>query len=167
MTGIMPCTCSSVCRADSTCTRLPRFQARLDAAQDAQRPRIRWRTEACANHLGVMVTALTTWAREQDLTNAELTILTIEPPPRESYPRKQRHRYFTQTSGFIFSIIHLDEPESAPASMHPAVPDASDQASSARPARICSDQVLNLGLLAAGGNGARALIPPNVHTGVM
>jgi hypothetical protein len=148
MTGILPCTCSRACRADSTCVRRPRFQARLDA----QHPRIRWRTEACANHLGVMVAGLTAWAREQDLTGAELTILTIEPPPRENYPRTQRHRYFTQTSGFIFSVIHLDEPKSVPSDMRP-VPDTSDHASPARPARICSDQVLHPGLLAAAGNG--------------
>jgi hypothetical protein len=160
MTGILPCTCSRACRADSTCVRLPRFQARLDA----QHPRIRWRTEACANHLGVMVAGLTAWAREQHLTGAELTILTIEPPPRESYPRTQRHRHFTQTSGFIFSVIHLDEPNSVPSDMRP-VPDTSGQASPARPARICSDQLLHLGLPAATGNGARALIPPNVPAG--
>ena len=160
MTGILPCTCSRACRADSTCVRLPRFQARLDA----QHPRIRWRTEACANHLGIMVAGLTAWARQQDLTGAELTILTIEPPPRESYPRTQRRRYFTQTSGFIFSVIHLDESKSVPSDMRP-VPDSSGQASSAQPARICSDQVLHLVLPAAAGDGARALIPPNVPAG--
>jgi hypothetical protein len=97
-----------------------------------------------------MVAGLTAWAREQDLTGAELTILTIEPPPRESYPRTQRRRYFTQTSGFIFSVIHLDESKSVPSDMRP-VPD--------------SDQVLHLVLPAAAGDGARALIPPNVPAG--
>jgi hypothetical protein len=122
MTGIQPCTCSSACRANSTCDRLPRFQAHLDAVQNAQHPPIHMRTEACASHLGVMVVAMTTWAREQDLTNADLTILTIEPPARESYPGPQSHRSCTQTSGFVFSIIHLGGQGSVPEFLHLGLP---------------------------------------------
>ncbi len=160
MTGIQPCTCSSACRANSTCNRLPRFQAHLDAAQDAQHPPIHMRTEACASHLGVMVVAMTTWAREQDLTNADLTILTIEPPPRESYPRQQAHRSYAQTSGLVFSIIHLGEHESVPVGMRPTAPDTSRQGSSILPAGPGSDELLHLGLPAVDGNRAERWCRP-------
>jgi hypothetical protein len=62
-----------------------------------------------------MVVALTSWAREQDLTNADLTVLTIEPPPRESHPRQQPHSSCVQTRGFVFSTIRLREQGSIPA----------------------------------------------------
>ena len=78
MTSIQACTCASACRADRVCDRLPCFQAHLDAAQGTQHRRIHLRTEACASHLGTMVAALATWAREKDLADAELTILIIE-----------------------------------------------------------------------------------------
>jgi len=119
MSEVLPCTSSRACQADRTCARLPRFQARLDAAQDAQRPEIHERTEACANHLGVMVVAMSTWAREHDLVSADLTILIIEPPPCESYPRQHQYREYAQTSGLVFSIIHLDESETVPSGMCP------------------------------------------------
>ena len=122
MTGILPCTSSRACQADRTCVRLPRFQARLDADQDVQRPGIHKRTEACANHLGAMVVAMTAWVREHDLGSADLTILTIEPPACESYPGQHQHREYAQTSGFVFSIIHLDEAQTTPADKCPAVP---------------------------------------------
>jgi hypothetical protein len=112
MTSIMvPCTCSSACQTDSTCARRPCFQAHLDAVQDARHPRIHRRAEACADHLGTMVVAMTTWAREQDLTDADLTVLAIEPPPCESYPRQRQQYDCAQTSGLVFSIIHLGEPK--------------------------------------------------------
>lgn len=107
MTSILSCTCSSFCQADSACRRSPRFQAHLDAAQDAHRPPIHRRIEACASHLGTMVVVMTAWAREQELTNADLTILIIEPPTRESYSRQQPQHSRAQTSGLVFSIIHL------------------------------------------------------------
>lgn len=107
MTSIRACTCSSACRADSACDRLPCFQAHLDAAQDAQHPRIHMRTEACASHLGTMVAALATWAREKDLAHAELTILIIEPPARESHARRPSRHGRAQTSGLVFSTIKL------------------------------------------------------------
>lgn len=114
MTGILPCTCSSTCQADSTCDRIPHFQARLDAPGDAQRPRVLMRTAACGSHLGTVVAAMAAWAREQDLTDAELTVLTIAPPPRESHSRSRPRRGWTQTSGLIFSTIHLGEQRDRP-----------------------------------------------------
>ena len=164
MTGILPCTCSSACQADRTCRRLPRFQAHLDAAQDAQRPPIHRRTEACANHLGTMVVIMTAWAREHELTNAHLTILAIEPPARESHPSQQHHRDCVQTSGLVFSIIYLGESESTPADVRHAAPDTVTQGSSVRPTRMCSDRLPCLELRAVSGKGGRALMPPDVPT---
>lgn len=110
MFSILPCTCSRFCQADG-CDRLPRFQIHLEA----QEPPIYRRAEACASHLGEMVVALTTWAREQQLTNADLNVLTMTPPPRESHPRRQSERSYEETSGFVFSTIHLPGQDTKPA----------------------------------------------------
>jgi hypothetical protein len=166
MTGLQPCTCSSACQADHTCRRLPRFQAHLDAAQDAQRLPIHRRIEACANHLGTMVVTMTTWAREHNLTNAHLTILAIEPPLRESYPRQPDHRDCAQTSGLVFSIIYLDESGSVPVDVHHAS-DIVAQSSSVRPARMCSDQLSLFEWLPVSGNRVRALIPLGIPAQIM
>jgi hypothetical protein len=111
--GIHTDTCSRACQADRTCFRLPRFQACLDTARDNQRPRIHRRAEACAKHLGVMVVSMTAWAREQHLTDADLAILIIEPSACNSYPTQHEHQDCAQTSGFVFSVIHIGEPEAA------------------------------------------------------
>jgi hypothetical protein len=60
-----------------------------------------------------MVAAMAAWAREKDLAHADLTILIIEPPPRESYARPQPRRRRAQTSGLVFSTIHLGERENS------------------------------------------------------
>ena len=114
MSGIMLCTCSSTCQADSTCDRIPCFQAHLDAPRDAQRPRIQMRAAACACHLGTVVVAMTAWALERDLTNAKLTVLTIQPPPAECHPAPRPQRGWAQTSGLVFSVIHLGSKETGP-----------------------------------------------------
>jgi hypothetical protein len=120
MIGILPCTCSSACQADSTCARLPRFQARLDAIPGAQQPRVQKQTEACATHLGAMVVAMTTWAREHALNNVDLTILAIEPPSwRGGVWREPRDS--TTTSGLVFSIIHIGEAETALMDLGPSI----------------------------------------------
>ena len=111
MFSILPCMCSRSCQADATCDRSPRFQVCLDA----QCPQTHRSAEACGSHLGAVVVALTTWAREQHLTNADLTVLTIAPPPRESHPRRQSRSSLVQTSGFVFSTIHLRDQGSMPA----------------------------------------------------
>lgn len=118
MTGLMPCTCSENCQADSTCHRPPRFQVYLDAAQHPQPLRIRRRTEACACHLGVVVAAMTTWAHEHHLTDGDLTILTIDPPPSTSHLGQQRHPGGARTSGLVFSVIQLDAHDGLPAQAH-------------------------------------------------
>jgi hypothetical protein len=124
MTSILACTCASACRADRACDRLPCFQAHLDAAQDTQHPRIRMKTEACASHLGTMVAAMAAWAREKDLACAELTILIIEPPPRESYASRPPGRGRAQTSGLVFSTIRLGERQPVNAGSCPDARDA-------------------------------------------
>lgn len=115
MTGLLLCMCPNACQADSACHFPPRFQAHLDAPQNAQRPRIRRRTNACARHLETMVVAITTWAHEQQLTNGDLTILAIEPPPRVGHPWQELGSARTQTSGFAFTTIHLGAQERTPA----------------------------------------------------
>ena len=74
MTDLLSCICLNACQADAGCHFPPRFQARLDAIRDGQRPRIRMRTNACARHFGTVVVAITTWADEQHLTDGDLTI---------------------------------------------------------------------------------------------
>jgi len=114
MTGLLPCMSSNACQADRACAFPPRFQAHLDAPQNAQHPRIRGRTNACARHLATMVVAITAWAHEQHLTNGDLTILAIEPPSRAGHPRHEPRSTRTQTSGFAFTTIHLDTQERTP-----------------------------------------------------
>jgi hypothetical protein len=123
MFSILPCTCFSFCQADSTCDRLPRFQVRLDA----QHPRIHRSAESCASHLGTMVVAMATWAREKALISTDLTILIIEPPSYESRSRLQPRSNCVQTLGLVFSIIHLREQGRVPAGLCPATSDISYQ----------------------------------------
>jgi hypothetical protein len=58
-----------------------------------------------------MVIAMTAWAHERDVTSADLTILTIEPPAYDGYPKQHQPRDWARTSGFVFSIIHIGERE--------------------------------------------------------
>ena len=111
MFSILPCTCSRFCQADSTCDRLPRFQVYLDA----QDPLVHRIAEACASHLGAMVVALTTWARERRLAAADLTVLAIAPPHGESDHRRESHPRYEETSGFVFCTIHLHDQGGIPA----------------------------------------------------
>jgi hypothetical protein len=114
MTGLLQCMCPDACQADSACHFPPRFQAHLDAPPNAQHPRIRGCTNACARHLATMVVAITTWAHQQQLSHGDLTILAIEPPPRAGHPWHELGSTRTQTSGFAFTTIHLGEQERTP-----------------------------------------------------
>jgi hypothetical protein len=107
MTALLSCDCSDSCQVDTTCRRPPRFQAHLDATERVQHRPIHRYTEACANHLGAMVHAMTTWAREQELTEGDLTIVTLDPPLGGRQLGRQPHRSGTQRSGLIFSVIPL------------------------------------------------------------
>jgi hypothetical protein len=66
------------CHADGACGRPPRFQAYLDAA-DGTGP-VHTSAEACSDHLGDMVQALTDWARRRRLTGAQLRLFAIDRP---------------------------------------------------------------------------------------
>ncbi len=68
-----------VCHADH-CRRPPRFQVCLDAVA-ASRP-VRANVEACALHLGDVVQALVAWARNRNVHEGQLTVLTVDPPVR-------------------------------------------------------------------------------------
>ena len=67
--------------------------------------------------------SMASWAREQALSNVDLTILAIEPPPWEGYPRREPSGY-APTSGLVFSIIHLGELEDAITDIAPFAPGA-------------------------------------------
>jgi hypothetical protein len=127
MTDLLSCMCLNACQADSECHFQPRFQARLDVARHGQKPPIRMRANACARHLGAMVVAITRWADEQHLADGDLTILAIEPPPRLSHPSSGPRRSRSQTSGFVFSTIHLGDQEAVPAGMHPFASGSSER----------------------------------------
>jgi hypothetical protein len=119
MTDLLSCICLNSCQADAECHYQPCFQARLDVARDGHKPPIRMRTNACARHLGAMVVAITGWADEQRLASGDLTILAIEPPPRLSHRSPGPRRSRSQTSGFVFSTIHLGDQEGVPGGVHP------------------------------------------------
>jgi len=97
----------SACQADSRCGRPPRFQARLEAADGTRR--VHRNAGACADHLGDMIQALTGWARDHDLTDGELTVLTIDPPFAGVTTRRSGHRQPVSrtTLGLAFSTIPL------------------------------------------------------------
>lgn len=67
-----------------------------------------------------MVVAMATWAREQALTDVDLTVLAIEPPSWDAN-RWRESRDPTLTSGLVFSIIHLGEVEAALFELGPPV----------------------------------------------
>ncbi len=115
MTGLLLCTCSGTCQADRTCQLPSRFQARLDTAPRDRSPRVCRRTEACASHFGAMIAAITSWARDHDLTEGDLTILAIDPPPGAATPGQPPRHGTAQAPGLAFSTIPLQGlPPSAP-----------------------------------------------------
>lgn len=72
------------CHADGACCQPPRFQAYLDAADGTGS--VHKSAEACSDHLGDMVQALTDWARGQRLSGAELRLFAIDRPGESSTP---------------------------------------------------------------------------------
>jgi hypothetical protein len=104
MTGLLRCTRSDTCQAAPGCHRPPRFQAHLDGDQRIRLPR---QTEACTSHLGAMVQAMTSWARDHGLTETDLLIVTIDPLPGAYCPGPQPQSDCAQADGLIFSTIHL------------------------------------------------------------
>lgn len=104
MTGLLRCTRSDTCRAAPGCRRPPRFQAHLYGSQHVRLPE---RAEACTSHLGAMVQAMTTWARDYGLTETDLLIVTIDPLPGPHCPGLPSHGGCAQADGLVFSTIHL------------------------------------------------------------
>jgi hypothetical protein len=104
----MPCSparSTRACQADRDCTSTPRFQARLEAANGA-RP-VRLNVRACAHHFGDAAQALTDWARARHLTNGQVTVLVIDPPPCGSLPGPPVDRRLAQAPGLAFTTIPL------------------------------------------------------------
>jgi hypothetical protein len=99
------------CHADSSCARPPRFQARLEARPEGTsgaRP-VRKNAEACADHLGEMVQALTRWARNRHLTDGHLTVLAIDPPSGRAAPPAGAGDEEPEPLSLAFSTIQLNE----------------------------------------------------------
>ena len=95
------------CQAGRACERPPRFQARLEAVNGTQP--VRKNAEACAAHLTDMVQALTTWARDHDLTEGQLTVLAVDPPSSGSCLLAPVDHDRPQMLSFAFSTIRLTE----------------------------------------------------------
>jgi len=102
-----PGTRPRACQAASACERPPRFQARLEAAGEAQP--VRKNAEACAGHLTELVRVLTAWARDHDLTEGQLTVLAIDPPSSDSCRLGPDDLDPPQVQGFVFCTIPLTE----------------------------------------------------------
>jgi hypothetical protein len=54
-----------------------------------------------------MVHAMTTWAREHQLTEGDLTVLAIDPPSSGYRLGRRSHRDCTETNGLLISVIPL------------------------------------------------------------
>ncbi len=64
------------CQAGGCYSGLVCFRGRVETCGP---DRVRKESLACAKHLGLMVLALTAWVHEQQLTDARLTVLAIDP----------------------------------------------------------------------------------------
>ena len=53
-------------------------------------------SQACATHIGAIVQGLAVWARDHDITDGQLAVLTIDPVPLDTEPQ-----------GLVFWIIPL------------------------------------------------------------
>jgi hypothetical protein len=90
----------ATCQAEHGCSRIPCFRAQLEAT--AGPASVRRHAEACADHLGSVVRALTSWARDQNLTSGQVTVLAVDPATRQ--PASVATEDLT---GFAFSTIPL------------------------------------------------------------
>jgi hypothetical protein len=104
----MPCSparSTRACQADRDCTSIPRFQARLEAANGA-RP-VRLNVRACAHHFADAAQALTDWACARHITNGQVTVLVIDPPPCGVLPEPPFDQRLAQAPGLAFTTIPL------------------------------------------------------------
>lgn len=107
MNALRECSYSERCQVDTACYQAPRFQVHLDATGHAPRRPVRRHSEACTDHLGVMLQLMTRWANEHELTDGDLTVLIVNPPPGRRQLGHQPSQESTQTSGLIFTVIPL------------------------------------------------------------
>lgn len=92
----------SVRHACCQCDRAPSFQGQLRAMTAAEGS-FYLQAEACGNHLGDMVWALKNCAHQRGATQAQLTLLAIDPSSSaDAAPRRN-----TAAAGFAFSNIAL------------------------------------------------------------
>ena len=65
------------CQSGTPCEAAPRFQAILETRTGTSPVCIA--SQACAGHIGTIVQGLTTWAHHHDITEGQITVLTIDP----------------------------------------------------------------------------------------
>jgi hypothetical protein len=98
----LPLTACQSNQGGRRCGRVPRFQAQLEA--EAQPWQVRRSADACADHLGDVVQALTDWARDHDLTTGQVTVLAVDPV---AGARQAACPSTLSLTGFAFSTIPL------------------------------------------------------------
>ena len=64
------------CQSGTPCEAAPRFQAILETRTGTSPVCIA--SQACAAHIGAIVQGLTTWAHHHDITEGQITVLTID-----------------------------------------------------------------------------------------
>ena len=82
------------CQSGTHCQAAPRFQAILETRTGTSPVCIA--SQACAAHIGAIVQGLTTWAHHHDITEGQITVLTIDPV----LP-------YVEPQGLVFCIIPL------------------------------------------------------------
>jgi uncharacterized RmlC-like cupin family protein len=82
------------CQSGTPCQAAPRFQAILETRTGTSPVCIA--SQACAAHIGAIVQGLTTWAHHHDITEGQITVLTIDPV----LP-------YVEPQGLVFCIIPL------------------------------------------------------------
>jgi hypothetical protein len=82
------------CQSGTACQAAPRFQALLETRTGASPVCIA--SQACAAHIGAIVQGLTAWARDHDITEGQIAVLTIDQVPLDTGPQ-----------GLVFWVIPL------------------------------------------------------------
>jgi hypothetical protein len=82
------------CQSGTACPAAPRFQALLETRTGTSQ--ICLAAQACAAHIGATVQGLTVWAHDHNITEGQLTVLTIDPALLS-----------TNNQGLVFWIIPL------------------------------------------------------------
>ena len=82
------------CQSGTPCEAAPWFQALLETRTSTSPVCIA--SQACAAHIGAIVQDLTTWAHHHDITEGQITVITIDPVLR-----------YIEPQGLVFCVIPL------------------------------------------------------------